>query len=106
MKFSHVTSLAVSIFLSASITYAAQSQFHPDKSIPSAERAELRNYARSGYDRGHVAPSADMFDMQSQHESFSLANMVPQEPSVNRRIWGAVELTTRKLTKGRVNCVS
>ena len=61
-----------------------QSKFHPDENIPRSERAELRHYARSGYDRGHVAPSADMFDIQSQYECFSLANMVPQVPENNR----------------------
>jgi endonuclease G len=40
-----------------------------------------------------------MFDLQSQFESFSLANMVPQEPSVNRGIWEGVESSVRKLTK-------
>lgn len=34
-----------------------QSKFHPDDNIRPADRAELRHYARSGYDRGHVAPS-------------------------------------------------
>jgi endonuclease G len=42
-----------------------------------------------------------MFDLQSQQECFSLANMVPQEPSVNRGIWEGVESATRKLAKDR-----
>jgi endonuclease G len=78
-----------------------QSQFHPDEHIPAAERAELRYYARSGYDRGHVAPSADMFDVQSQQECFSLANMVPQEPVNNRGPWEGIESAVRKLAKNR-----
>ena len=57
-----------------------KNQFHADENVPQSERAELHHYARSGYDRGHVAPSADMFDEQSQYECFSLANMVPQVP--------------------------
>lgn len=77
------------------------SKFYPDPYIPSSERAELHHYARSGFDRGHVAPSADMFDQQSQQECFSLANMMPQEPSVNRGIWEGIESGTRKLTKDR-----
>lgn len=77
------------------------SRFYPDPNIPASERAELRHYARSGYDRGHVAPSGDMFDQQSQQECFSLANMIPQEPSVNRGVWEGVESATRKLTKAR-----
>ena len=78
-----------------------QSKFFPDPNMPASERAELRHYARSGYDRGHVAPSADMFDLRSQQECFSLANMVPQEPSVNRGAWEGVESTIRKLVKAR-----
>jgi endonuclease G, mitochondrial len=77
------------------------SKFYPDPNIPASERAELHHYVKSGFDRGHVAPSADMFDQQSQQECFTLANMVPQEPSVNRGVWERVESTTRKLTKDR-----
>ncbi len=77
------------------------SKFYPDPNIPSSERAELHHYARSGYDRGHVAPSGDMFDQQSQQECFSLANMIPQESSVNRGVWEGIESATRKLTKDR-----
>jgi endonuclease G, mitochondrial len=78
-----------------------QSKFHPDDNIRPSERAELHHYGRSGYDRGHVAPSGDMYDVQSQFESFSLANMVPQEPSVNRGIWEGIESVVRKLAKER-----
>lgn len=78
-----------------------QSRFHPDENIPPAERAELRHYARSGFDRGHVAPSGDMYDVQSQLESFSLANMVPQAAAVNRGIWEGIESAVRKLAKER-----
>ena len=77
------------------------SKFFPDPNIPKAERAELRHYARSGYDRGHVAPSADMPDESSQQECFSLANMVPQVPENNRGIWEGVESAVRKLTTTR-----
>jgi endonuclease G len=78
-----------------------QSKFHPDDHIPASERAELHHYARSGYDRGHVAPSGDMFDEQSQYESFSLANMIPQEPSVNRGVWEKIESGVRRMAKTR-----
>ena len=77
------------------------SKFYPDPNIPASERAELRHYSRSGKDRGHLSPSADMFDQQSQQECFSLANMIPQESSVNRGVWEGVESATRKLTKDR-----
>ena len=78
-----------------------QSSFFPEPGIPAAERAELHHYARSGYDRGHVAPSADMFDLPSQQECFSLANMVPQVPENNRGPWEGIESTIRKMTRDR-----
>lgn len=76
-----------------------QSKFHPDENIPRSERAELHHYARSDYDRGHVAPSADMFDIKSQYECFSLANMVPQIPENNRGPWGGIESAVRMMAK-------
>jgi endonuclease G len=77
------------------------SRFFPDPHIPISERAELRHYARSGYDRGHMAPSADMPDKKSQQESFSLANMVPQDPANNRGVWEGIESSVRKLARDR-----
>jgi endonuclease G len=77
------------------------SRFFPDPHIPLSERAELRHYARSGYDRGHMAPSADMPDEKSQQESFSLANMVPQNPANNRGIWEGIESAVRKMARDR-----
>jgi endonuclease G len=75
--------------------------FHPEDRLPLDERAELNDYARSGYDRGHMAPSADMPNQEAQHESFTLANMIPQVPENNRGIWAHIEGATRNLTKDR-----
>lgn len=82
--------------------------FHPEERLSPDERSELEDYARSGFDRGHMAPSADMPDERSQHESFSLSNMVPQDPKNNRGIWSAIEGATRHLTnvKGEVYVVT
>ena len=77
------------------------SKFFPDPHISPADRAELHHYARSGYDRGHMAPSADMPDEQSQQQCFSLANIVPQDPKNNRGVWEGIESTVRKLTQER-----
>lgn len=72
--------------------------FHPDDQLNTDERAELADYAKSGYDRGHMAPAADMGNKQAQHECFTLANMVPQNSENNRGIWSAIESATRHLT--------
>jgi len=72
-------------------------RFYPETSIPAKDRAELSHYARSGYDRGHLAPSGDMSSARSQANSFSLSNIFPQQPELNRNLWAEIEATARGL---------
>lgn len=76
-----------------------ENSFHPEPKLPYGQRAELKDYARSGFDRGHMAPNGDMPDRRSQHESFTLANMVPQDADNNRHVWAGIEQAVRKLAK-------
>jgi endonuclease G, mitochondrial len=70
--------------------------FMADNSLPKGKRAELADYAKSGYDIGHVAPNGDMsFDDRAEKESFLLTNMYPQLPGLNRGIWKLLETATR-----------
>ena len=73
--------------------------FHEEESISPSKRANLSDYRGSGYDRGHLAPNADMPTKESQFDSFSLANMIPQVPENNRETWSKIEQKTRYLTK-------
>lgn len=58
--------------------------------------ADDEDYAKSGYDRGHLAPAADMsFSENTMQESFYYSNMSPQNPSFNRGIWKKAEEQTR-----------
>lgn len=71
--------------------------FHAELSLPTSERAELYDYRKSGYDRGHMAPNGDMSTPEAQADSFSLANMVPQDPCNNEVLWEGIESAVRDL---------
>jgi endonuclease G len=71
--------------------------FHADPNIPPENRAEVQDYKKSGFDRGHMAPAADMTDQKSMTECFSLANMIPQNPNNNQVLWKGIETTVRDL---------
>jgi endonuclease G len=79
----------------ASVRLSRENTFRPDGRLPAAERAELEDYARSGWDRGHMSPNKDMADRESQQASFLLSNMIPQAPMHNQRLWESIEHATR-----------
>jgi len=69
--------------------------FRPDPKVRSGS-ARPKDYTRSGYDRGHLAPAADMaFSKEAMKQSFLMSNISPQEPSFNRGIWRELEEQTR-----------
>jgi endonuclease G len=71
------------------------SEFFAEPNVSAGERAELDDYRRSGYDRGHLAPSGDMPSQKAQQESFSLVNIVPQNGALNRGLWADLEQDVR-----------
>lgn len=72
---------------------ARSNDFQPDPDLEPGQRAELVDYAKSGYDRGHMAPAGDMrWDKDAMTESFFLSNMSPQNGiGMNRGIWKDLE---------------
>ena len=46
-------------------------------------------------------PSADSPTAHAQEQTFSLANMVPQAPELNRGVWEGIERAVRRLTVRR-----
>ena len=58
------------------------------------------DYIRSGYDKGHLAPAADMaWNEQAMRESFYLSNISPQLPGFNRGVWKDLEEQVRAWAK-------
>lgn len=76
-------------------TMVRTDSFRSDNRLPSDERANLTDYTRSGFDRGHIAPNGDMSDVTEQSDSFLLSNIVPQVPGHNRHLWAGIENVTR-----------
>lgn len=63
-------------------------QFKVDTLAPADDQARLKDYSRSGYDLGHLAPNQDFaWDQKEQEETFSFANVSPQLPGLNRQGW-------------------
>lgn len=76
------------------------SQFTEDGSIPEKFRAKLKDYFRSGYDRGHQVPAADAkWSQEAMDSTFALSNMCPQVgDGFNRDYWAHFEDFCRRLT--------
>lgn len=76
--------------------YNRSDRFTPNKSVKEGT-ANDNDYKGSGYDRGHLAPAADMgWSVKAMEESFYYSNMSPQKPSFNRGIWKQLEELTRE----------
>lgn len=76
------------------------SVFVEDDAVPDKFRAKLKDYFRSGYDRGHQVPAADCkWSQTSMDETFYLTNMCPQVgEGFNRDYWAHFEDFCRRLT--------
>lgn len=76
-----------------------QNNFRPDTSLPkSFVRITPSIYSGSGYDKGHLAPSADRTKTKEDNgATFFMSNIVPQTPDNNRNTWGNLEDYCRDL---------
>ena len=78
-----------------------KNQFKRDLKVKNGS-ADLIDYKNSGYDRGHLAPAADMkWSKVAMKESFFMTNISPQKPAFNRGIWKNLESEVRKWSKDR-----
>lgn len=69
--------------------------FAPDPLV-SGDPIATYDYTHSGYDRGHMAPAADMkWSEQAMRESFYMTNICPQNQNLNRGDWSDLEELAR-----------
>ena len=77
--------------------------FRPDPRLPKEWKPVTpSDYTGSGYDRGHLCPSADRSaSVEGMSETFLMSNMVPQTGDLNRGVWQKFEGYLRTLvTRG------
>lgn len=77
--------------------------FKVDVLADASEQGTPNDYAKSGYDLGHMAPNEDFaWDAGEQRDTFSMANVAPQVPGLNRQGWERLEEDVRgwALTRG------
>lgn len=71
-------------------------RFRVDPALPKGASATAKDYAKSGYDIGHMAPDSDMrWARQASDDASIFSNAAPQLPGLNRAAWKALEVRTR-----------
>ena len=81
-----------------------QDDFRPDTTLPAGwYQVQATDFSGSGYDRGHMCPSADRTKTVADNSStFLMSNMVAQAPDNNQRGWATLE-TYCRTTAGSTN---
>jgi endonuclease G len=76
-----------------------QDDFRPDGALPPGTyQVTPADYSGSGYDRGHVVPSADRNRTEDDNSAtFLMTNIIPQTPENNRGPWRELENHIRDL---------
>ncbi|WP_414756647.1 DNA/RNA non-specific endonuclease [Anabaena sp. CCY 9910] len=76
-----------------------QDDFRADTTLPSGcYRVTSSDYSGSGFDRGHMAPSADRTNtIANNSATFLMTNMIPQAPDNNQGVWANLENYCRDL---------
>lgn len=70
--------------------------FKVDPLVPPQDQAKPSDYRGSGYDLGHMAPNEDFaWDKGEQRDTFSMINVEPQLPGLNRQGWERLEEDVR-----------
>ncbi|MET0624122.1 MAG: DNA/RNA non-specific endonuclease, partial [Pyrinomonadaceae bacterium] len=76
-----------------------QDDFRADTSLPSGwYQVQGSDFSGSGFDRGHMCPSADRLRTNADNSAtFLMTNMIPQSPDNNQGPWNNMEQYLRTL---------
>jgi endonuclease G len=75
----------------------SRKKFHFYNDIDSLQTATNKDYARSGYDKGHLANAEDFaYDCTKDEMTFRYYNCLPQTPNLNRGVWKTNEEKVRQ----------
>lgn len=84
---------------SVGIDVARSEGFYSEPEVPEQYRKKPSDFDNTGFDKGHLAPSAAIdFTVKSNLETFSMANVAPQDPKLNRQAWSKLEGLEREWT--------
>ena len=76
-----------------------QDDFRADTTLPTGwYRVQATDFSGSGFDRGHMCPSADRtITVAANSSTFLMTNMIPQLPANNQGVWANLESYSRSL---------
>ena len=76
-----------------------QNDFRNDTTLPAGwYQVQATDYSGSGFDRGHMCPSADRtITVAANSATFLMTNMIPQLPANNQGVWANLESYARTL---------
>ncbi len=73
-------------------------QYPVDPLLPKSLWFTSDPYRSTGYDHGHICPSADRLNSdEANYQTFYLTNMQPQLPGFNRAVWETMETKVREI---------
>ncbi len=81
------------------ILYGSQTRTNDYRTDPLIKQAmsDSSDYWLSGYDRGHLAASADFkWSKKALSESYYYSNIIPQNPLLNKGAWNKLEMQIRE----------
>ena len=80
-------------------TTPRQDDFRADTTLPAGwYQVQATDFSGSGFDRGHMCPSADRtITVAANSATFLMTNMIPQLPANNQGVWANLENYSRSL---------